>query len=82
MQGDSLSKCLTTYTGLGPGGYSTTAPFIDVTGGPGGGLGSSPGADGVITITAVPEPTSLVLLAIGLLGVLGCARYAGRRAAA
>jgi len=35
-----------------------------------------------LNVALVPEPASLVLLSIGILGVLGFARYAGRRAAA
>jgi len=72
---------------VGEGGFSGDVGSINVSGGaagPGAGLGplGDAGAPGVITITAVPEPASLVLFGLGLLGVLGGARYASHRAAA
>ena len=51
----------------GAGGFTNMGGTIDVGNG---------------TFNVIPEPASLVLLGIGLLGVLGYARYATRRAAA
>lgn len=70
----------------GEGGFSGDVGNINVTGGADNPLPSpfptepynGSGAPGVITITVVPEPTSLVLFGFGLLGVLVYARYARR----
>jgi len=64
----------------GPGGISGNLDGINVSGGSGSNLlplsetFSAAGDPGVITIngTVVPEPSSLVLLGVGLLSVLGC----------
>jgi hypothetical protein len=47
-----------------------------------GGVSGSNGSTGTFLVQVVPEPSSLVMAGIGLLGVLGYRRYVGRRAAA
>jgi hypothetical protein len=65
----------------GTGGLTGSVNSIIVSGGPG---ASSPspqdGDPGLISILNVPEPASLVLFGLGLLGVLGFAHQAARRA--
>lgn len=63
----------------GPGGFSESGATINVAGGAGGAgrafnspsPGGSPGGAGVVTISTIPEPASLVLLGTGVLGLLG-----------
>jgi len=60
----------------GPGGFVASGATIDVAGGAGGAgnfisANGSPGGAGVLVISAVPAPASLVLLGIGVLGLLG-----------
>jgi len=55
----------------GPGGFAESGATIDVTGGAGGGSGAAAGGAGVLVISAVPAPASLVLLGTGVLGLLG-----------
>jgi hypothetical protein len=71
----------------GPGGFVGDLSSINVAGGPPG-MSAPPGqpnafSGGVGQITIItPEPTSLVLLSLGLIGVLGYAHQARRRMAA
>jgi hypothetical protein len=58
----------------GPGGFSDGGT-IDVSGGPGGIDGGQPGAAGVVTLSAVPEPSGLVLLGTGVGGLLVCGAW-------
>ncbi|MBV8317975.1 MAG: PEP-CTERM sorting domain-containing protein [Planctomycetaceae bacterium] len=76
----------------GPGGFIASGATIDVAGGAGGAgaaaagyfisANGSPGGAGVVTIGTIPEPASLVLLGIGVLGLLGLGAMRRRAAPA
>jgi hypothetical protein len=60
-------------------GRISSIPSVNLSGGTGD-IHGLPGSFTIITV--VPEPRSLVLLALGMLGVLASARCAGRQAVA
>jgi hypothetical protein len=56
---------------VGPGDFTGDLGRIEVSGGPA--LEGNPGEAGVVTLSVVPEPSGLMLLGIGAVGLLVCA---------